>query len=517
MLNSWFSSKSSRHRRTPSDPPPAPDNARSGPSDASSVSQSTVEPLQTGNLTSTSDVPLDEVHAHINDPSVYAPTPSLIHSAEKEAETLRTSDAPTSLGATTYHPERNNAQITQRVSTPERHDGTLFTPQDAILAQVFGKSVQPATDPAHSTPPPPSTAQQPSVSLMTSDSLPTPPSIPASGTRPGPVLTIYDPFSGAKLGEQTPMSHSPTTPGELSTAPLPTADDRKLWSSLERILELQAEIAAMHADMEGVGGRGPGNNTHTSGIAGEGGNVGSRKRTKRGQTLPIGDEELEEHEPETGAMGRAVSEISTDHSEGEDGVEDEDDEDGTHGYGKKKRDEEFARLAEQFAQRKVAIGGIMNKVCTSTQACFPTMTFPEQLDALSTALKTFHTLPPPLFDLAASPSRTDTMSSAPSNVSVGSSPPPLHIYSGGPSDPFLSISPSQAGLPVTPPMVPLSPPVPPISTLAPPVSSDDPSGSAPIVAPVLPQMALPTIIPGALHVESPADMDHTHSIFQRVP
>ncbi|KAF8560046.1 hypothetical protein OG21DRAFT_20517 [Imleria badia] len=498
MLNSWFSSKSSRHRRTPSDPPPAPDNAQSGPSDASSVSQSTIGPMQTpGNLTSASDVPLDEVHAHINDPSVYAPTPSLIHSAEKDAGTLRTSNAPTSLGATTYHPERDSAQITQRASAPERPDGTLFTPQDAVLAQVFGKSVQPATDPAHATPPPPSTAPQPSVSLMTrtSDSLPTPPSIPTSRARAGPVVTIYEPFSGAKLSEYTPIS--PATPGELSTTPLPTADDRKLWSSLERILELQAEIAAMHADMEGVGGRG-GNNTHTAGgIASEGGTAASRKRIRRGQTLPIGDEEPEEHEPEGGATGAAVSEISTEHSEGED---DDEDEDGIH---KKRRDEEFARLAEQFAQRKAAIGGIMNK-----------------LDALSTALKTFHTLPPPLFDLAASPSRTDTMSSGPSNASAASSPPPLHMHSGRSSSPLSSISPSQAGLPVTPPMVPLSPPIPPISTLAPPVSSGDPSaqpGLVPVVAPVLPHMALPTIIPGTPHVESPADMHHAQSIFQRVP
>jgi hypothetical protein len=351
MLNSWFGSKSSRHRKTPSNPTLALDNVHPGPSDASLVSQSTVGRLQTlGNLTSASNVPLDEVHVHINDPSVYAPTSSLIHSAEKE---VGTSDAPASLDATT-----------QRATAPDRPERTLFTPQDAILAQVFGKS---ATDPA---PPPPSHVPQPSVSL-TSDSLPAPPSIQAapSRARPGPTLTIYDPFSGAKLGDHTPISSSTATPGDLSSStPLPTADDRKLWSSLERILELQAEIATMHADMEGVGGRGPGNNTHTGGIASvgadEGGHAGPRKRSRRGQTLPIGDEEPEEQEPEGGATGRAASEVSTDHSDGE-GGEDEDDEDDIRGYGKRRRDEEFARLAEQFSQRKTAIGGIMNKVRSS--------------------------------------------------------------------------------------------------------------------------------------------------------
>lgn len=358
-LNSWFSSKSSRQIR--SNPPPALDNAQSGHSNASSVSQSTVGPLQTsGNLTSASDVPLDEVHAHINDPNIYVPpTPSLIHSVEKEPVTLTTSSAPTtSVDATTY--QRDS---TQRVCSPDRLEGTLFTPQDAIIAQVFGRSVLPAT------PPPPSNAPQPSASLTTSDSLPPPHSVqtpPLSSTRVGPTLPLYDPFSGIKLGERTPMSPSLATPGELfSFTPLPAVDDRKLWSSLERILELQAEIAAMHADMEGVGS----GNTHTGGMAGvgtgEGSNVGPRKGSRRGQTLLVGDEEPEEHEPESGAgTGIAISDISTDHSDGEDEDEDEEneDEDDIHGYGKRRRDEEFARLAEQFAQRRAAIGGIMNKV-----------------------------------------------------------------------------------------------------------------------------------------------------------
>ncbi|KAF8445601.1 hypothetical protein L210DRAFT_842076 [Boletus edulis BED1] len=341
---------------------------------------------------------------------------------------------------------------------------------------------------------------------MTSDSVPPPASVQAPRARSGPTLPIYDPFSGVKLGEHSPMSPSTATPGEPSTpTPLPTADDRRLWSSLERILELQAEIAAMHGDMEGVG-KSSVSNPHTGGMTGgESGNAGSRKRMRRGQTLLVGDEEPEEHEPESGVTGVTVSDISTDHSDGEDDDvdDDDDDEDGVHGHGKRRRDEEFARLAEQFAQRKAAIGGIMNK-----------------LDALSTALKTFHTLPPPLFDLTLSPTRTDTMSSAPSNVSEASSPPPLHVYYDQPLSPFSSISPSQASHSVTPPTASVSPPpVPPISTLAPPVSSGDrstPRGLAPLVTPALPRVVLPTIIHGAPHVESPADMEHAQSVFRRV-
>ena len=143
----------------------------------------------------------------------------------------------------------------------------------------------------------------------------------------------------------------------------------------------------------------------------------------------------------------------------------------------------------------------------------------KQLDALSTALKTFHTLPPPLFDLAMPPSRADTMSSVASNVSAISSPPPLHVYPGRPSSSLSFVTPSQAGNPVTPPAS-LPPPVPPISTLAPPVSSGAlgaPPGLAIMIAPVLPPTALPTIIPGTPHVESPADMYPAQSVFRDVP
>ena len=127
-------------------------------------------------------------------------------------------------------------------------------------------------------------------------------------------MTIYDPLSGAKLDEHTSISSPTATLGDLSSsAHLPTAGDHKLWSSLGRTSELQAEIATMHAETEGVGGRGPGNNTGIVSVgAGEGGDAGPRKRSRRGQTLPIGDEEPEEREPASGATGRAFHEVSTD-------------------------------------------------------------------------------------------------------------------------------------------------------------------------------------------------------------
>lgn len=69
----------------------------------------------------------------MNDPSLYAPIPSLIHSTEKDTGTLRTPEVPTGAPALHHH----------RVSTPERLERTPFTPQDTVLAHVFGKSVSP--------------------------------------------------------------------------------------------------------------------------------------------------------------------------------------------------------------------------------------------------------------------------------------------------------------------------------------------------------------------------------------
>ncbi|KAG9314063.1 hypothetical protein JVU11DRAFT_4842 [Chiua virens] len=461
MLNSWFGSKSSRR----SQPPQTPSASHNDKSLASSLAQSTIGPVQTtGSLTSGSEVPLDEIHSHINDRDVYAPTPSLIHSAEKEAATMTSVTAAKS----------------------PKGDGTLFTPQDAIIAQVFGRSVPPTTaDLVQTTSPLPSTSEpQPSASLTVSDSLP-PQTPPTSSARPGPALTIYDPFSGAKLGERSPISPSmnTSTPGEASsTQPeaLGTSDNHKLWTSLERILELQAEIAAMHAEMEGVGGRGTG-----SAHAGE--------RSRRGLTLPVGDEEPEERGPESGHPGGAFSEISTDHSDGED----EDDEDDIFGNGKRRRDEEFARLAEQFAQRKTAIGGIMDK-----------------LDDLSTALKTFHALPPPLFDFATSPSRGETISSLPSNASGASSLPPLHVYPRRvivSASVRLSISNWDADHSAI--GTSLSSGSTNIDSGAYTVLGRSGSPMEPVIAPILPRTTVPTIIPGAPQVESPVDMPLAQSIF----
>jgi hypothetical protein len=86
-------------------------------------------------------------------------------------------------------------------------------------------------------------------------------------------------------------------------------------------------------------------------------------------------------------------------------------------FGKRKREEEFTRLAERFAKRKVVIDSVMDKVCRFA-VHYASLTLFLQLDNLSNALKAFHALPTPELDLGSS--RTETMySHAPATTNRG--------------------------------------------------------------------------------------------------
>ncbi|KIJ66292.1 hypothetical protein HYDPIDRAFT_166571 [Hydnomerulius pinastri MD-312] len=363
MLNSWFGSKSRHSQTTPQSQPPV--------SLADTESQSTLEPPRTPDTVTSSQsaIPLAEVHAHINDPSVYAPTASL-SLTQRAPDTLRTSDELRSI-----EPALEEKAKISTTGRNDKADGTqsLFTPHDAILAEVFGRPANEPTNTDLNTTSPHSHRPPPEASLITTSTSPLPPSTqtaPTSSLPPaappnttGPSITLYDPFSGSKLGEYHP------------TTVLPTTGDPKLWTHLERVLELQAEVAGMHADMEGVGvargtgagrggeGVGLGFGVGIGGAVGEpSGKAGPRKgRMRRGETMPIGDDD--EPEPVTASGGGGTTDTSTEHSDGDE-ADDEEEEEDIHGFGKRRRDEEFARLAEQFAERKEAIGGIMNKVRT---------------------------------------------------------------------------------------------------------------------------------------------------------
>ncbi|KAH7917714.1 hypothetical protein BV22DRAFT_1135181 [Leucogyrophana mollusca] len=252
--------------------------------------------------------------------------------------------------------------------------GTLFTPHDAILAELHGR-LAPSADPVdpsradtHSGVTYDPTSSAIDTSLFTSESVP-------AQTLPAEVL--HDPSTGQRLGSFVPVVSSG---GEIFGAPARgrTGGD-ELWSHLSRILDLQSEIAGMHVAMEGVGTR--------SG------------RARSGSTVP----EREKSKPMTGTArnprrrgGTLGGEDDEDEGDGDGDSEYED-----SGPEKRKREEEFAQLSERFAERKDAIGSIMNK-----------------LDDLSVALKTFHALPTPTVDLTqGSSSRSNTVSSDTSALS----------------------------------------------------------------------------------------------------
>ncbi|KAG6333181.1 hypothetical protein ID866_5911 [Astraeus odoratus] len=237
-------------------------------------------------------------------------------------------------------------------------EGPLFTPQDAVLSEVFGFKPPAKTDPVG----PSATsleANADSISWSRSDA--------DLSTLP-PSLPIYDPFTGAKIGDHPPLCATTGAPANTtpsaSTDPqarpqnimhsLPTADDSELWNHLSRILELQAEVATMHTELEGFGssGRGGASTGATSDTRPPVAKLSNPKKRTRGETIPMGDDD--EPQPPPGGSGSQA--IVTDSSS-----EDED-EDDAEGYAKRKRDEEFAKLEEQFRERKVAITRIMDKV-----------------------------------------------------------------------------------------------------------------------------------------------------------
>ncbi|KAG2155576.1 hypothetical protein DEU56DRAFT_314453 [Suillus clintonianus] len=186
-------------------------------------------------------------------------------------------------------------------------------------------------------------------SLFTSESLPS--------HEPAKEI-MYEPSTGQRLHDYVPT-------------PVRSGVDDALWSHLSHILELQSEIAKMHVDMENV-------------------------RTARGRDGPVGPERGSKADTTRSGTGKDRRRSETlgeeeDDDESDEVTEGEDSDDHDEGFGKKKREEEFTRLAERFAERNGSIDAVMNK-----------------LDNLSSALKTFHALPTPVLDFASS--RTNTTS-----------------------------------------------------------------------------------------------------------
>ncbi|KAG2156634.1 uncharacterized protein EDB93DRAFT_923974 [Suillus bovinus] len=330
MLSSWLSKKSNNTQ------------AISQPDRISKASQSTVE--LTGH-SSQSAIPItdddhNDVHEHIWDPSTY--------STRTEQDALKPNTS-----ATTSSSSRTSSHV--KLSRQSTEPAKFLTPHDDILAELHGylPSSGPQTSERQSLRPDAPRGSSLNLgssaaenSLSNSESLPN--HEPARET-------MYEPYTGQKLSDYV-------------SVPARSGTDDELWSHLSHILELQSEISKMHVEMENAGLRTARGHREPE----RGGKAGRRetKKNRRGDTL------VEEEDDDE----------SSEATEGEDS--DQNDE----VFGKKKRDEEFTRLAERFEERKVSIDTVMTK-----------------LDNLSSALKAFHALPIPALDVASS--RNNTVSS----------------------------------------------------------------------------------------------------------
>ncbi|KAG1783518.1 hypothetical protein EV702DRAFT_1190538 [Suillus placidus] len=328
MLPSWLSKKSNKPQ------------VLSQPDHPSQTSRSAVE--LTGH-SSQSAIPItdddhNDVHEHIWDPSAY--------SALTEQDALRPDPSATSSGVKSLEHSTEPAKF--------------LTPHDDILAELQGYLPSGEPQVAEQQSLRPNALQGSSLNLGSSaveNSLFTPESSP--NHEPAKEI-MYEPSTGQRLYDYVPM-------------PVRSGADDELWSQLSHILELQSEISKMHVDMENVG-----------------------LRTSRGHNGPVVPErggKTGTTRSETGKHRRSDTlEDEEDDDESDEATEGEDSDGNDEVFGKRKREEEFTRLAERFAERKVSIDAVMNK-----------------LDNLSSALKTFHALPTPVLDLASS--RTNTMSS----------------------------------------------------------------------------------------------------------
>ncbi|KAF8640462.1 hypothetical protein AX17_000126 [Amanita inopinata Kibby_2008] len=223
---------------------------------------------------------------------------------------------------------------------------------------------------------------------------------------------LTDPYDGTTIGVLVPSipplaTESPSMnppPVESTTfSSRETPRNEEVWTHLSRVLDLQTEIARMHVEMEGIGvGKGKAK-------------MGENK--ERGRSNKVGEGGRTAAQPQ--ATGPPSADAEEFEVEGE-SVEMDDEETERN----RAREEEFAKLADQFECRKESINEMMNK-----------------LDDLSKALTEFHALQAP--EIKMPPSRNNSLGRV-SNVMYDTTPPNIHIAPAStmPSSSFGGASPT---------------------------------------------------------------------------
>ena len=187
-----------------------------------------------------------------------------------------------------------------------------------------------------------------------------PPMLSTSTPRPGGTPSIFDepsiarehlsdPYDGSNIGVLLPplpdTADHPSTPPRSTSVPgardLPRNEE--LWAQLSRVLELQTDIARTHAEMESIG-------------------IGKGK-AKLGESKDTG----KKAEDGSKAHGQFPTDPGSEEYdvEGEGLVEVDDEETERN----RAREEEFAKLADQFEGRKKSINEIMSKVQSMSNMC----------------------------------------------------------------------------------------------------------------------------------------------------
>ncbi|KAJ4485038.1 hypothetical protein C8J55DRAFT_559194 [Lentinula edodes] len=283
-------------------------------------------------------------------------------------------------------------QVLNRTSKSPPHSLVtgLRTPHDAALAELYAK---PSEHFEHESEGGTIEGAHASTGLSSPDI--------GTSNHPIPREVVGDPFNGQKLGilglpdsNLNPEAHIP-----LSDA---ASRNEEIWSRLSTVIDLQSQIATLHLEMEGIGGKGD-----------------QGKGKGKGNKAPNVSKR-----PPVRAASSTAELLDLEHDEGV-GIGDDEDEEQRKD---REREEDFARLADQFEGRKEGVKSIMSK-----------------LDELSLALTEFHALQTPSIQFPSSRHNSLPVTTPTSSIQTTKSPVTLPPIISIPKDrpPTSILSPSR--------------------------------------------------------------------------